>query len=88
MNNPHLVLYTVIAFMFFSSIVCILFVTIQNHRAVKKYYKSLQANDVPAEAVDYSFDPEDFEEITFFPKTAAATAELSNSETKDYRIAS
>jgi hypothetical protein len=86
MNSPHATIYAVIAFMLFSSVVSILYVSIQNYRAVKKYYKSLETDIATEKPSDYSYDAELYEEVSFFPakENPAVTERLS----KDYSIAS
>jgi hypothetical protein len=88
MNSPHGVIYAVIAFMLFSSVVSILYVSIQNYRAVKKYYKGLQADKAAEKLVDYSFDTEVYEEVSFFPAAAKENPAVTEHLTNDYSIAS
>lgn len=42
MNSPHLLLFSLMALMALSSLVCLLLVSIQNSQAVKKYYQTNQ----------------------------------------------
>jgi hypothetical protein len=88
MNSPHAVIYAVIAFMLFSSVVSILFVSIQNYRAVKKYYRGLSPDGAGENPADYSYNPEVYEEVSFFPAAAKDSTSVAAQLSKDYSIAS
>jgi hypothetical protein len=49
MNSPQLLLFSLIALMVLSSLGCLLLVSIQNSRAVKKYYQTNQISDIELE---------------------------------------
>ena len=88
MNSPHGVIYAVIAFMLFSSVVSILYVSIQNYRAVRKYYKDLEPDKGAEKGAVYSYDPDVYEEVNFFPVPGKETPVLPEQRSKDYSIAS
>ena len=56
MQSLHFILFTLVSFMLVSSGLCLLFVTIENYKAVKKYYKA-KGHQGSSSDVNMDFEP-------------------------------